>query len=54
MLTAYFKDPLTLIRYRQGPVALELEAFITLVGARQYANNGDLSAGRSDREDRSD
>ena len=29
MLTAYFKDPLTLIRYQQGPAGLDLEAFIT-------------------------
>jgi len=36
MLTAYFKDPPTVVRYRQGPAGPELEEFVGWLAKRGY------------------
>ncbi len=36
MLTAYFKDPKTLIQYQQGPAGQDLEAFIAWIEELGY------------------
>ncbi len=39
MLTAYFKDPKTLIQYRQGPAGQDMEAFITWLKELGYCRD---------------
>lgn len=36
MLTAYFKDPVTLVRYRQGPAGPDLDEFVAWLVERGY------------------